>query len=555
MQFTVADTFMIGVFKQRDLLAGHSGLGRPIQSVTVVDAPDAWQWIRGGEFVMTTAFCFKENEALLERLISHLASRGAAALGIKTERFIGSLSPKVLSLADGLGFPIISVSSERAWIDIICPIMKELFAREFGRSPDSERVYRTLTDAVVNGGGIKELSEALYSILLQPVLITDASSLIQSAFPEDLLKDAEQEFVQRLLMPRENEKACVINETPWTERFENEKESRVIVSIPGKGGPAGYWIILETRRKLDSADMSILSHACNVATLLLRQEKSARDMARRFKDDFIVHLLNGEIETRAALRRAKDFSWHLGDTLAVCLFQVDVLDEVLDKILCHMSRLLPAGTPLGIDAAGRIAAVVTCNGGPSGSSQSCQTNGLVCTTDELPSTFKTRSEALCTTVTRSVAEKFKIRISAGIGRPYRDILSIPRSYREAERALTLGSRIAAKRTLLPSVTHYVDLGIYRFFNTDNMECKEFFNEVVSPLIRYNQDHKSDLISTLATFFDCECNFRETGRRLFIHPNTVRYRLKTVERITGLTISNPEDRLLLQVGLKMIPLID
>ena len=65
-------------FSEFSLLAGSSGAGNAISTVTVIDTPDGAKWLSGGEFVITTAYMLKDDEEALLRFIQTLKTRKAS---------------------------------------------------------------------------------------------------------------------------------------------------------------------------------------------------------------------------------------------------------------------------------------------------------------------------------------------------------------------------------------------------------------------------------------------------------------------------------------------
>ncbi|WP_165874327.1 PucR family transcriptional regulator [Rubrobacter taiwanensis] len=75
-----------------------------------------------------------------------------------------------------------------------------------------------------------------------------------------------------------------------------------------------------------------------------------------------------------------------------------------------------------------------------------------------------------------------------------------------------------------------------------------FRALVEPLERYDRERGGDLVRTLRTFFLANGNSSETAERLFLHRNSLLYRLRRIEELAGLDLGNPRDRLALQLGL-------
>lgn len=75
-----------------------------------------------------------------------------------------------------------------------------------------------------------------------------------------------------------------------------------------------------------------------------------------------------------------------------------------------------------------------------------------------------------------------------------------------------------------------------------------FALLVRPLIRHDLERGSDLVKTLRVYFAAGANASEAADRLFLHRNSLLYRLERVRKLTGLDLKEPRARLALQLGL-------
>ena len=84
---------------------------------------------------------------------------------------------------------------------------------------------------------------------------------------------------------------------------------------------------------------------------------------------------------------------------------------------------------------------------------------------------------------------------------------------------------------------FEDLGVYRllFHVTDPAELRGFIDQVLGPLIEYDQRHNADFVRTLATFLAHNGNLQATARELSLHVNSVAYRLQRIQSIAGLDL--------------------
>ena len=75
-----------------------------------------------------------------------------------------------------------------------------------------------------------------------------------------------------------------------------------------------------------------------------------------------------------------------------------------------------------------------------------------------------------------------------------------------------------------------------------------FRDLVDPLVRHDRERGSDLVRTLRVYFASGTNASEAADKLFLHRNSMLYRLARIEKITGADLKNPRVGLILQLGL-------
>ena len=75
-----------------------------------------------------------------------------------------------------------------------------------------------------------------------------------------------------------------------------------------------------------------------------------------------------------------------------------------------------------------------------------------------------------------------------------------------------------------------------------------FGELVRPLVEHDRERRSDLVRTLRVYFATGANASEAADRMFLHRNSMLYRLERIQKLTGLDLKDPGARLALQLGL-------
>lgn len=103
-----------------------------------------------------------------------------------------------------------------------------------------------------------------------------------------------------------------------------------------------------------------------------------------------------------------------------------------------------------------------------------------------------------------------------------------------------------------SARYYEEIGIYRFFFEFNkdLELRDFVLESLGELIRYDEENNSDYVSTLEVYLDENCNIGETAEKMFVHRNTIKYRITRVEEILDVDLNNVNTQFNLRFAYKV-----
>jgi sugar diacid utilization regulator len=146
---------------------------------------------------------------------------------------------------------------------------------------------------------------------------------------------------------------------------------------------------------------------------------------------------------------------------------------------------------------------------------------------------------------------------AGIGTPCSAAADIARSYAEARRALAAGRRMAGAAGPGPdqaaAICAFADLGIHRLFLRvpDVRDLRSFAQEVLGGLAADGRPVDIDYLATLSAYFRENRSPARAAQLLHVHPNTVSYRIRRIEELTGLSFSTHRDRLMAEVAVEIL----
>ncbi len=134
-------------------------------------------------------------------------------------------------------------------------------------------------------------------------------------------------------------------------------------------------------------------------------------------------------------------------------------------------------------------------------------------------------------------------VRVAMGTPINDIKDVSASYKEAKLALDVGKIFNNGKF----ISNYTELGIGRLiYQLPSSLCKMFIDEVLNGLSVDSFDEET--LQTVEKFFENNLNVSETSRQLYIHRNTLVYRLDKIHKLTGLDLRNFEDAITFKITL-------
>jgi sugar diacid utilization regulator len=322
------------------------------------------------------------------------------------------------------------------------------------------------------------------------------------------------------------------------------------VPVVGAAGPVGVvvaWLAGEPEAD-ERAVLGELAEACAI--------ERARDEARteteaRLRGDLLEELLAGEVASRESLvRRAR----HLGAELsrgAVALIgklhdphnegRVITDERLVRRFLQQARASLDLHWPRSLVDwnDGQLLALLPTPQPGEEAAEAIEERAMTLGRRLLAATRQTvPGLALTIALSRHTAEPE--RLGAALD--------------EARLALSIGERLGR----LGEVVTFEETGTYKLlfqiFADRPGELDGFYEQTLAPLVRYDEQYSTELVGTLATYLEHDCNLAATAGTLFTHRHTVRYRLDRIAELSGLDIGRTDDREKLSLGLKAMRLL-
>jgi purine catabolism regulator len=393
------------------------------------------------------------------------------------------------------------------------------------------RIHTHLSKIEAEGEGITGLVMAMSEISGRGVIVQDKRLRILAECSSSTLHSIWEDILDFLNKPDNLPKIL-------RDRKQAGQNASVIQqSIPGDiarivnpivvGGVArGYLSLIGLEGEFDALDNLVIEQGALVCGIDMARSKAVREAEKRVKGDLLSAILYESLTPRDA---------HLW------------LESIgLDLNLSHVG-LRFAWDADETPSIRRLETLV--NGEISRQNYKAIVNSIgeevVCIC-ELPN-VTTRPESAIqignTVILRAVQEYPEIPARCGVGLPVTDLSKWRDSFRQAGQALEMSRRLKADQAL-----YFPDLSVNRLLLQleNHPELSAFKDEILGPLLDY--DSKEQLIQTLESYFKHNGNLSQAADALFIHRNTLIYRMERIAEITGVDLDKTETRLAVQLAL-------
>lgn len=497
------------------------GLQVVVRNVVILDDP---QDILAGDLVLGVGVDPHGSGATAT--LEHLAGSGAAGVVVKCTT---DPPAAVVDRAAELGLALLSTSVHVDWGQLYTLLRTATAANAFDTaSTDGVRavplgdLFALANAAAAAVGGAttiedRQLQVLAHSNLGHPVDRVRLDSIVGRKVPEDVRRETVELYRE---VWKVDEVVRIRAHRPSGSR------ARLAVAIRVGAEVLGTIWVLQGERPFNESDERALLEVSRMAALHLMRHAAAGDVERRQRGEMLRSVLEGRVPFRTVAPSLGDRTrGHF--TVVVMTLLGERGDEIVDT-----------------RDADRFLDIVALHVGASRSSAAMVRIGLqvyVVLFDDGTSSNGPLREFVAEMVARA-GHALKRVVVAGIGSTAADRERFAAVRRDADAAL----RVARSGTNGP-VVHVDDVrtqvAILRFVDLAAAD-PELRTDLFSRLAEHDRTKGSDYATTIEAFLDAGGNVTEAAGALFVHPNTLRYRLKRMAETTGVDVDDADTRFLL-----------
>jgi purine catabolism regulator len=549
---TVREVLRLALPSGTTVVGGDRGLERAAAWARLIHLEaSAIERLEPGDVVLASLPLESDTpHALLASVLRSLATRGISALAVASP-----VPPGAQALADAVGIPLLAVPPGTRLAEVEKSIIGLIVNRRAEVEQRGVQIYRRLAQQTIENRGIEAIIETLAEIIVKPVVVENERGIVEIYHSPP-----------RWAVGRDDLVAALADATPREEWFAGQSLTstsppiirrsliwpgwaRYVAPIIVGKAPVGYLSIVGSADELDEIDRVAAGRAASVCALEISKRQAINEAERRVRSDFLDDLLSGRLTSEAAIAsRGQLLGFDPARRYAVIVFDLDTSSAYLEWMTNHQDQ---HGARLS-QAFGRGLTEELARANPGALLRLNAESAAVL----YPLASGDDAAAVAAQVERVrqrvAAQLDGMTVSAAVGHLYPRVLDAPRAYREAEQAL-----LVAMRLFGPSrTTAFDDLGIYRllFHLHGTPELASFYEETLGKIVQHDERHNSDLVPTLKAFYAAHGNLSRAAELLFLHRNTVSYRLQRIHELSGLNLDNEDDRFRLQLALKLRDLV-
>jgi purine catabolism regulator len=444
----------------------------------------------------------------------------------------GAAIPAGSAIPTGISLPIIVLPDGASLRDIQQAALELIVNRQSYLVERGARVYQTLARLSVEGSGLDGLARAMFEQTGKTVVVQDkrlrplAEAIapgMSHVWPEVLSALSSTNQLPEGL--RDRRQAAVGG---WRDQSLPGALMRLVCPIVAKGMARGYLSIVGGAGELDALDQLVVEHGAAACALEMAKVKAVSDAEKRAHGDFVDAMLTGTLPHDELVRWAQRIGYDVNPP--------------------HVALVWRWTEASGAPSLRRLETIVNQSVAQAGVNALARPHGteIVVFCAVADAGRPAAALSLAATIHKAAADEYPQHpLYGGVGRAAGELLDWKDSYREASQALSMAVRLNDRQPL-----YFGDLSVYRllFQIEDNAELEAFCREALGPLLEY--EGGGDLLETLEAFCERLGNLSQTAEKLFIHRNSLLYRMERISQLAGLDMNNPDTRLAVHLALKV-----
>ena len=564
MGFTIKGLLNAPELSELQLVAGAKGVNNLIRNASVVDCPDGFDWMLPGDFVLSSGYIFRDDPALQRKLVSKLSELACAGIGVKADKYWPEIPQVMIDEANKRNLPIVAIPLHCTLNEIQNHIFRETSDREDTLLQKYFKIYKQLIAYSLSEQTLDTIAANMVELISNPLIVVNKHwRLLAWADHRD-----NQIPLEKALNLTKNEHVFprVFFESIPKDIEDYKKAIKRTIDTPF--GPLicsvlpirantdvyGYLVVCETVRKLRSVEYMGLEQAAIIIALERIKTQRIDESRRIMRQDFFTDLLEGRIESRASAYSLAEMNGLSVRRPYMCaVMRVDRFGD--------QDRQKSRSDLMGLNRLQRQLTRLCSDYFQANQKNACvfaRSNYIISLIqldeqDELSNLEPRYQELIRGLYTEAAEAREHPDIVIGVGCGCRGILELKKSFVEAQEALRISGLMASPA----KVNWFEKLMVYNILGSGIPQTvlREFFESSVGQLAAYDRENNANLLETLEVYLLENRNISAAAQKLYIHRNTMNYRINKIKQLLNTDFDDSEKLLKLQIGIRVMRLLD
>ena len=530
----ISDLLRLALPLNTEIVAGRGATKRHVKWVAILTGwEDLPTQVQEGDLVLLPLI-------MQRRLtIPHWQQRLArlAKINISGLLIFDKVPESVLAEAEKLNIPILLAPDTITLREANRAVSALLVDRQSATSERGLQLYRTLSEMSREEQGLDAMTEVVSKLTNKVIVVQDKRlEVVAIQIPVGIKFEIDpvlESITKREELPsvlRNRKAAARAHQSYWQQVLPIENIGRLVSPIVSGDRARGYVSIIGPADDLDLMDTLAVEHAAAAFALEMAKAKAVSEAKKALRGNFLEGLLAGTLPQK----------------------EIDRLEGRLDHNTRQPHAILTlAWSGVEIPSLRRLESTVNwvLNNHNRTALVHLYGEKFLCVFQTLKNMEDMDSAAeLGRRIWAETEREFpKATLIAGMSGPAQTLNDWPRVYNEALQAMQLGDRLQ-----LGEVVEFSSLGVYKLLGQleEIPAVRDFTNQVVGPLVEYDEKHNSTLVHTMDAYFAHHGNISQTAESLFIHRNTLLYRLERIQDLTKHDLNQSNMRMGLHLALKL-----
>ncbi|WP_071392797.1 PucR family transcriptional regulator [Bacillus tuaregi] len=536
MILTINEIMKLKEFNNSYFLTGNGNISRKVTSITIMDIANIDEWIKPYELLIAGNFFETVIDA---EFIKRLSEKKCSGI-ITKNKFIKYISSEILTLSEMINFPIIIVSDEYSWSELITPITQQIIKLQQKIIIESDQFQSAIINSVLKNHSFDNMCTSISKAIGHSLAIINTYDEIIDASSDfdwhNELKDFEINVNSKFTIGYDLQGDPINGYIQLGLHNSSSSFQFAIYPIQDSTIHIGY-IVIKIDKNLNIIENSLMLKIQSFAQILVLKNMIYKDLYQAnlyYRELILDEILNlTELTSTQKIRFELSIGHPIENNYYICIFQL--LDNQQKQLwsMAEKHNIIDFLKKYYYDYS-KILVFIK------------EEQLIIFIGESIRNSVKSIGNLL------SLFQYYfsSNDIYAGISQ-LRRLEQAALGLKEAKHALNF----ILKNNSSKKYQFYKDLGFLRLLtdkkgDIENIYFEELLNSFIKPIIDYDSKYNTQLLNTIQIYFKNNFSNKETSESLFIHKNTLRARIQRIEEVLSINFTDNDDTLNLQIALKI-----